>query len=112
MALVFQSVKSFTVLFAFFQYLVLVCDDLPDPANGLVSYSPSDIPFLDTVATYNCTEGYEVSSPSTQTCVDGPANTVEWSPSAAPTCTSKCAHPMDLCCSVRNVIENVCMCVH
>ena len=50
----------------------IMCPDLPDPANGRVTFSADGLaPFvLATVATYSCEPGYGLSSTDTRTCVD------------------------------------------
>ena len=50
----------------------IMCPDLPDPANGRVTFS-GDVPapfVLATVAIYSCEPGYGLSNTVTRTCVD------------------------------------------
>ncbi len=49
-----------------------MCPDLPDPANGRVTFSGDGLALfvLNTVATYSCEPGYGLNSADTRTCVD------------------------------------------
>ncbi len=67
-----------------------MCPDLPDPANGRITFSGDGLaPFvLDTMATYSCEPGYGLNSTNTRTCVDESlqANPVGTWDGEAPTC--------------------------
>ncbi len=46
-----------------------VCEDLPPPANGVISYDRMFFPRpAGTVATYTCDTGYDIFGRSTRTC--------------------------------------------
>ena len=54
-------------------YSTAVCDILPDIANGVISYSSPELS-IGVVATYSCSDGYQLISNSgngLRTCIDG-----------------------------------------
>ncbi len=52
-----------------FPFTEITCDDLPALANAVISYSSSISPRpVDTVATYECVDGYTLESSVTRTC--------------------------------------------
>ena len=67
----------------------IMCPDLADPTNGRVTFSVDGLaPFvLDTVATYNCMQGYGLSSTKTRTCIEDDAISVAIWNSFPPTCS-------------------------
>ncbi len=70
-----------------------MCPDLPDPANGRVTFSGDGLALfvLNTVATYSCEPGYGLNSTDIRTCVDesGETDPVGTWNGDAPTCSGQ-----------------------
>ena len=76
-----------------FILIIDYCPTLLDPTNGIVSFSmmanDNNSYQLDTIATHECNDGFDLVGNSTRTCVDGDASgTAVWS-RMEPTCESK-----------------------
>ena len=75
-------------MYGLFHYVVIICGDLPDPADGQLTFTPGVVESVDTglgaVATYTCTEGYRLVGDAIRTCQE----TGQWN-GAEPTCLCK-----------------------
>ena len=86
------------------QFTEFTCTDLPDPTNGIVTFSTDTVaPFsLKTRATYSCDQGYGLSGGNTvRTCGPNADNTNPegvWSGNV-PACHCKCL-PMCIRCII------------
>ena len=88
----FSSIDSPLLFHLINPPVAIVCEHLPDPINGDISfYTDTTAPFeFGANATYKCDSGFGLSGDSTiRTCVgDGSSPNGEWSENA-PTCECK-----------------------
>ena len=74
-----------TYLYGNLRSIVVVCPDLMDPTNGIITFTGETSGFM-TMATYSCNPGYGLSGgDSVRTCTSSSVGPGEWS-GTSPTC--------------------------